>query len=645
MMTLKNTAETTRLAKRNRVGLGLACVLAALGLGTTEGQADLRFLAKGKEFGVAGSLIGDQHATHAAISAKGGYLVWQDNATDESGLGISALRLDAAANAVGAPFRVNASLAGNQEKPQVGLLANGGAMFAWEAGETGFRRVQFRAANAEGMFLAEEAFVTGADSGEQTDPSMTVLGNGTVALAWTDYLMDGDVKGLAGRIVTETGEALTEPFRLNKFTRGNQYGAKMLAMPNGGIAAVWVSDQQQSEKSIDIVARLFNSVGQPLTGEVVVSQPGISSNPVLGIAGNRLMVAWEQVNLDNKKTRWNIHMRSFDLNLKPLTEALTANQKLEGDQFAPSLEGNAEGAMLVWNSLGQDGSREAVVGRFLNQDGLFEGEEFVVNSTKFAGQIEPNVTATSEGQWLVTWSTPNGNGNGMDVAGQRFEVEKDGTVGEQPLDPVSVVFVNPLGEGELMISWPDVGGMDVAHYEVYIDDVPDPKKIGGNYFIWKQLQPGREYAFRVVYQLNDGRRSPMSAFGFNRTWGRDFNKDGLPDDWQREHFGRDSLKWPAAAADADGDGASNHAEFLAGTNPADPDSVLKLTSSMMEQGQRLSWPTEPGSIYQVEKASQLGTGNTEWKAEGSPVLAVENEAGLTVDADEQMSFYRIKRIR
>ena len=137
----------------------------------------------------------------------------------------------------------------------------------------------------------------------------------------------------------------------------------------------------------------------------------------------------------------------------------------------------------------------------------------------------------------------------------------------------------------------------------------------------------------------------MSEYGFNRTWGRDFNDDGLPDDWQRGYFGRDSSKWPSASEDADGDGASNGAEFLAGTNPTDSDSVLKLTSSLMEQGQRLSWQAEPGSLYQVEKASRLESDGVTWQAEGEPVMAVENVAGLTISADEQMSFYRIKRIR
>ena len=630
------------LAKRRKQCIGLACALALLGLGVSTAWADLRFEAKGTEYDLTGKLVGDQLATQVAISPSGGYLVWHDNATDQSGLGVSALMLDANANPVGSPFRVNTQLLGNQEKPQVGLLSEGGAFFVWEAGATGFRRVQFRATNSRGLFSKEETFVTVANSGEQTDPSLAVLRHGTVAVAWTDYLLDGDVKGLSARIYSPAGDALTEPFRLNQFRDGNQYGARLQALPNGGFAAVWVSDQQQDEKSIDIIARLFNSVGQPLTNEVVVSQKGISANPVLGIAGDRLVIVWEQVDLKNKKTRWDVSLRVFNLGLNPLAEQVKANKQLEGDQFAPRLQGDDSGALLVWNSLGQDGSREAVMGRFISESGLFIDSEFQVNTRTFAGQLQPNVSTDAAGKWLVTWSTPRRGDFGMDVVGQRFQIE---STEAKPLEPIAVVFVNPLSENELMVSWPEVAGLEVDHYEIFIDNIPDPKSVNRNFFIWKQLQPGREYSFRVVYQLKDGRRSPMSAFGFNKTWGRDFNLDGLPDDWQTAFFGRDSGKWPATNADSDGDGATNFNEFLAGTNPADTSSSLKLELSAMEQGQRLSWQTEPGSVYQLEKANRLGPGVIQWRAEGDPVVAVEAAAGLSLKAVENMSFYRVKRIQ
>ena len=48
----------------------------------------------GVEYAIAGSLPGDQVFPQLSLKTSGGYIVWQDNITDGSGLGISAQRLD-----------------------------------------------------------------------------------------------------------------------------------------------------------------------------------------------------------------------------------------------------------------------------------------------------------------------------------------------------------------------------------------------------------------------------------------------------------------------------------------------------------------------------------------------------------------------
>ena len=199
----------------------------------------------------------------------------------------------------------------------VGLLPGGGAVFAWEGGASGFHRVQYRVANPNGVFLADDILVTGPDSGEQTEPSLAVLKNGNAVLSWTDYLEDGSVKGVSARVIGANGQAVTDAFRLNDFTPGNQHKSRLAALPGGGFAAVWVSDQQQDAKSLDIVVRLFSATGQPLGGEVVANAPGISANPSVALSGDSLVVAWEQLNLEQKTHRWDIGTRSFDLALKP----------------------------------------------------------------------------------------------------------------------------------------------------------------------------------------------------------------------------------------------------------------------------------------------------------------------------------------
>ena len=629
MMILNYKGQTMRLA----FALGLA------GVGFSTAKADLRYEAKGTEFDLTGKLVGDQVAARLAMGSKGGYLVWQDNATDEFGLGVSALRIDVAGNPVGAPVRINSLLKGNQEQPRVGVLANGGTIFAWEGGASGFHRVNYRVANAEGLFLGEDRFVTSPESGEQVEPAIAALKNGGSVLAWTDYLEDGSVKGVSARIIGANGQAQTDAFRLNKFTLGNQHKAQVVAMPGSRFAAVWVSDQQQDAKSIDVVLRVFSATGQALTEETIVTPVGVSANPTLNISGESLVVAWEQLDLEQKINRWDIGARSFDFNLKPLSEPVLANLHRKGDQFAPQLQGGPQGAMLVWTSLGQDKSREAVMGRFINSSGRLVEGEVSVNTTQALAQMQPTLTLSTNGEFLVAWSTPNLGDTGFDVVGQRYASKEAIDL----LPAISEVFVNPISETELLVSWPAVKGLDVKHYEVYFDGLTTPKLFADNHVVWPGLRPGSEYSFRVAYQLSDGRHSELSALAFSKTWGRDYNADGLPDDWQREYFGKTVTTWPEASADSDADGATNGEEFAAGTDPSDRSDSLTVSLTKLERGQRLEWNARPGALYQLQHTAALGSGS--WANVGEPVLALEGRAGITLESVEHMKFYRIKKIR
>ena len=629
MMILNYKGQTMRLA----FALGLA------GVGFSTAKGDLRYEAKGTEYDLTGKLVGDQVAARLAMGSKGGYLVWQDNATDEFGLGISALRIDVAGNSVGAPVRINSLLKGNQEQPRVGVLANGGTIFAWEGGASGFHRVNYRVANAEGLFLGEDRFVTGPESGEQVEPSIAALKNGGSVLAWTDYLEDGSVKGISARIIGANGQAQTDAFRLNKFTLGNQHKAQVVAMPGSRFAAVWVSDQQQDAKSIDVVLRVFSSTGHALTEETIVTPVGVSTNPTLNISGESLVVAWEQLDLEKKINRWDIGARSFDFNLKPLSEPVLANLHRKGDQFAPQLQGGPQGAMLVWTSLGQDKSREAVMGRFINTSGRLVEGEVSVNTTQALAQMQPTLTLSTNGEFLVAWSTPNLGDTGFDVVGQRYASKEAIDL----LPAISEVFANPISETELLVSWPAVKGLDVKHYEVYFDGLTTPKLFADNHVVWSGLRPGSEYSFRVAYQLSDGRHSELSALAFSKTWGRDYNSDGLPDDWQKEYFGKTVTNWPEASADSDADGATNGEEFTAGTDPSNRSDSLTVSLAKLERGQRLEWNARPGTLYQLQHTAALGSGS--WANVGEPVLALDGRAGITLESVENMKFYRIKKIR
>ena len=187
------------------------------------------------------------------------------------------------------------------------------------------------------------------------------------------------------------------------------------------------------------------------------------------------------------------------------------------------------------------------------------------------------------------------------------------------------------------------GGYNLVRTE-NVDEAGGSYSVTENWFIWRGLRSGSEYAFRVSYVLESGRESVLSNYSLSRTWGRDLSQDNLPDDWQLTHFGRDRGVWPGPEVDSDNDGATNVEEFLAGTNPTDPESKLELSIINMEVGQRLTWKAEPGSVYQLQQSGAIGS-PTSWINVGRPLVASENVVGLSMETVADIAFYRVVRIR
>jgi len=88
----------------------------------------------------------------------------------------------------------------------------------------------------------------------------------------------------------------------------------------------------------------------------------------------------------------------------------------------------------------------------------------------------------------------------------------------------------------------------------------------------------------------------------------DVNGDGIPDAWQRHYFS-DGGPGSAPGEDWDKDGAVNRAEYIAGTDPTNPASVLYIADFRAR-----SWPasvsflSSSGRMYRLESCRSLTDG-------------------------------------
>jgi hypothetical protein len=80
----------------------------------------------------------------------------------------------------------------------------------------------------------------------------------------------------------------------------------------------------------------------------------------------------------------------------------------------------------------------------------------------------------------------------------------------------------------------------------------------------------------------------------------DYDGDLMPDVWEEAHL-LDRFDPTDAALDADHDGLNNLGEYLAGTDPNDPQSVFKLhTATTGLDGFSFRYPTVTGRVYRVQ---------------------------------------------
>jgi len=122
----------------------------------------------------------------------------------------------------------------------------------------------------------------------------------------------------------------------------------------------------------------------------------------------------------------------------------------------------------------------------------------------------------------------------------------------------------------------------------------------------------------------------------------DTDGDDLPDYWEQQYFSNPTST-NNATGDFDSDGVSNADEYAAGTNPLDPNSLLKfVTQTRLTNGtHRVQWSSVSNRTYRVSRAPSLFSGYTPIATNitSTPTTNTIIDSSAT---NSPQSFYRIE---
>jgi hypothetical protein len=629
------------------------------------------YTTNGTEYGIVGNLSGDQVFPDTAISPNSGFMVWQDNITDGSGWGISAQQVNSTLSGTLDTFRVNVQGANDQENPRVALLKNGGAAFVWQGGLEGYQHIFARFLNNNNTFLTTtDVLVSKFTNNFQINPAIATLNNSNVVIVWASYdqASSNSMQDVYGQILSPAGVAIGTNFLINQFTNYNQRTPAIAALTNGGFVVAWVSEQERTlapnlganttyttasaivNPSVDIYARLYASNAVAQASEFLVNTNiNPCANPSVAVAADgSFMVAWTERNLANQGNDLDVFARTFSSTGVGGTP-LMVNTHVYGDQYAPRISVIGGDYLVVWTSLGQDGSREGVFGQFVHENGTPVRGEFRVNTTTLNQQMQPVVASDGVNQFLVVWTSYNGASYGFDLFAQRY-INVTSVLSSMSAPFVYAPFTlnNNIYQPQLVVSWPPLLGIAVSNYEVYVDGAGTPMAVTTTN-VWTMtaangLTTNSTHTFQLGYVTTAGNQSPLSPSTSGTTWSG-LNWGGIPYEWMAEYYGGyadgvyNTSGWPVANT-AVGSGVTLLNVFASGGNPQEPSTWLQSVLDNTPQGLFLSWNTQPGFTYQVQSTTNLLT----WSNLGVPRFAAGSSDSIYVGGSSR-AYYRVVLLR
>ena len=327
----------------------------------------------------------------------------------------------------GAEFQINTFTTGDQRGPAVAGDPGGSFVVVWDtptASPSG--NIQARRYAADGSALGGEITVN-SSTASHVRPSAAMADDGDFVVVWASNIWPLPWLTVEGRRFAADGSPQGAQFQVNTLVMGPaeyQLRPAVAAAADGSFVVAW-------QAASAILVRRYGSDGSAQGAEFQINtHPTGGQNPLAVAAapnGDFVVVWTSNGSPGTDASGLSVQGRRYGSDGSALGDQFQINTFTAGTQIIGDVAAAANGDfVVVWSSDGSPGTDTggmSVQGRRYASDGSAQGDQFQINTYTTNTQIDPEVSAAADGDFVVVWlsyGSPGTDTSEYSVRGQRF---------------------------------------------------------------------------------------------------------------------------------------------------------------------------------------------------------------------------------
>ena len=311
------------------------------------------------------------------------------------------------------------------------------------------------------ILAGEETLVNTVTNGIQDNQKVAALANGGWVVTWRSSGQDAPGDGVYSQAYDAAGVPIGAETQVNTFTTGNQNGQQVTALEGGGWVVTWQSANQDGSGD-GVYQQAFSDTGAPVGIETRVNTFTTNDQvapQITALTGGGWVVTWRSAAQDGDGA--GVYQQAYSAAGAMAGVETRVNTTTAGSQTAQqiaALEGG--GWVVTWVSPDADGN--GIYQQAYNAAGLAVGAEARVNTFTTGNQFVPQVTALNGGGWVATWQSAGQDGNGAGVYQQAYTADGVKAGGETQVNLFTIgdqgnPQIAALANGDWVVTWSSVG--------------------------------------------------------------------------------------------------------------------------------------------------------------------------------------------